>query len=233
MIDQRILVVDDDKKAVDLIRLYLEREGYQVLVAYDGKQALDLARRMTPDLIVLDLMLPEIDGLDVCRMIRAKSSIPIIMLTARTTEDDKLRGLNLGADDYIIKPFSPLELTARLRAVLRRTGTVEVKAADEIRVGELVVNVLRHEVRVGTRSVLLTPKEFNILEVLSSDPGRVFSRSDLLIEAFGYNYEGLERTVDVHVMNLRRKVEEDVANPVYIQTVYGVGYKLDDGAHAS
>ncbi len=233
MIDQRILVVDDDKKTVDLIRLYLEREGYQVLVAYDGKQALDLARRMTPDLIVLDLMLPEIDGLDVCRMIRAKSSIPIIMLTARTTEDDKLRGLNLGADDYIIKPFSPLELMARLRAVLRRTGTVEVKAADEIRVGELVVNVLRHEVRVGTRSVLLTPKEFKILEVLSRDPGRVFSRSDLLIEAFGYNYEGLERTVDVHVMNLRRKIEEEVANPVYIQTVYGVGYKLDDRTHAS
>ncbi len=233
MIDQRILVVDDDKKTVDLIRLYLEREGYQVLVAYDGKQALDLARRMTPDLIVLDLMLPEIDGLDVCRMIRAKSSIPIIMLTARTTEDDKLRGLNLGADDYIIKPFSPLELMARLRAVLRRTGIVEEKATDEIRVGELVVNVLRHEVRVGTRSVLLTPKEFKILEVLSRDPGRVFSRSDLLIEAFGYNYEGLERTVDVHVMNLRRKVEEEVANPVYIQTVYGVGYKLDDGAHAS
>jgi DNA-binding response OmpR family regulator len=230
---RKILVVDDDRKTADLIRLYLERDGYGVLMAYDGRQALDLVRQRQPDLIVLDLMLPAVDGLDVCRILRAESPIPIIMLTAKTTEEDKLLGLDLGADDYITKPFSPREVVARVRAVLRRAGATRDQGPSEVRFGELVVDLLSHEVRRGGVPLHLTPKEFKLLATLAKEPGRAFSRLDLLERVFGLDYEGLERTVDVHIMNLRKKIEPDPTRPTYIQTVYGIGYKFAEDDHGA
>ena len=223
----KILVVDDDRKIVDLVRAYLEKDGYRVLTAYDGLQALELARQQQPDLMVLDLMLPGIDGLDVCRILRGEGNkVPIIMLTAKTTEADKLIGLDLGADDYVTKPFSPRELLARVRAVLRRVGEEKYEGPSEVRFDGLVVDFVRHQVQVGGKPVALTPTEFKLLEVLVREPGRAFSRLELLDRVFGYDFEGFERTVDVHVMNLRRKIEPDRKNPTYIKTVYGMGYKF-------
>jgi DNA-binding response OmpR family regulator len=221
-----ILVVDDDRKTVDLVRLYLERERYRVRVAYDGEAALAEAHRLPPDLIVLDLMLPGLDGLTLCRLLQERTPVPIIMLTARTTEEDKLRGLGLGADDYITKPFSPRELVARVRAVLRRTAAESEQAPPEVRYRDLAVHFPRHEVRLRGAPVRLTPKEFRLLETLARAPGRAFSRSELLDRVFGLDYEGLERTVDVHVRNLRKKIEANPDRPVYVQTVYGLGYKF-------
>lgn len=226
-----ILVVDDDRKTVDLIRLYLEKDSYRVLVAYDGQTALNIAHNQRPGLIILDLMLPKVDGLDICRQLRSESQIPIIMLTAKTTEDDKLAGLDLGADDYVTKPFSPRELVARVRAVLRRGMAEKDRGPEQILYGDLEVDFVRHEARIDGSSVHLTPKEFTLLEIMVKQPGRVFSRLELLELAFGYDYQGFERTVDVHMMNLRKKIESDPANPRYVQTVYGVGYKFDDGAY--
>ena len=223
-----ILVVDDDRKTVDLIRLYLEKDGYRVLVAYDGRRAIDIARDRRPGLIILDLMLPKVDGLDVCRELRAETNVPIIMLTAKTTEDDKLVGLDLGADDYVTKPFSPRELVARVRAVLRRGMAEEMSGPEQILSGDLEVDFVRHEARVEGAPVHLTPKEFTLLEIMIKQPGRVFSRLELLELAFGFDYQGFERTVDVHVMNLRKKIESDPTQPRYVQTVYGVGYKFED-----
>jgi DNA-binding response OmpR family regulator len=221
-----ILVVDDDHKMVDLIRLYLEKDEYRVLVAYDGRQALETARRLHPDLIILDLMLPKIDGLDVCRTLRAETDTPIIMLTARTTEEDKLIGLDLGADDYVTKPFSPRELMARLRAVLRRSVEEKKGSPTRLECGDLVVDFMRRQVSLQGEIIHLTPKEFRLLEILIRQPGRVFSRLDLLEGAFGYDYGGLERTVDVHIMNLRKKIEPNPDQPRYVQTAYGMGYKF-------
>ena len=221
-----ILVVDDDHKTVDLIRLYLEKDEYQVLVAYDGRQALETVRRFRPDLMILDLMLPKIDGLDICRILRAEIDIPIIMLTAKTTEQDKLIGLDLGADDYMTKPFSPRELMARLRAVLRRSAEEKQSGPRRIDCGDLTIDFMRRQVCLQGELTHLTPKEFRLLEILISQPDRVFSRLELLEGAFGYNYGGLERTVDVHIMNLRNKIEVNPEHPIYIQTVYGVGYKF-------
>ncbi len=226
-----ILVVDDDRKTVDLIRLYLEKDGYRVLVAYDGRRAIEIARNRRPGLIILDLMLPKVDGLDVCRLLRAESNVPIIMLTAKTTEDDKLEGLDIGADDYVTKPFSPRELVARVRAVLRRGMAEEVSGPSQIQLGNLEVDFVRHEARVEGTSVHLTPKEFTLLEIMIKQPGRVYSRLELLELAFGFDYQGFERTVDVHVMNLRKKIEPDPAQPRYVHTVYGIGYKFEDGAN--
>ena len=225
-----ILVVDDDRKTVDLIRLYLEKDGYRVLCAYDGRQALDLSRRRQPGLIILDLMLPRVDGLDVCRILRSETRVPIIMLTAKTTEEDKLVGLDLGADDYVTKPFSPRELVARVRAVLRRVHNDEEDGPGELIYGNMVVDFIRHEARVDGESIHLTPKEFRLLETMARQPGRVFSRLELLEHAFGFDYGGFERTVDVHVMNLRKKIEPDPADPTYIHTVYGLGYKFEEFA---
>lgn len=232
MADAKILVVDDDKKTVDLIKLYLEKDGYRVLTAYDGSQALELARQKRPDLIVLDLMLPQVDGLDVCRTlrVRAESKVPIIMLTARTTEEDKLLGLDLGADDYVTKPFSPRELLARVRAVLRRVD--EAKGPPQLRYDDLVVDLVRHEVRLGEEPVHLTPKEFKLLETLAREPGRAFTRLELLDAVFGFNYDGLARTVDAHVMNLRKKIEPEPDQPRYVITVPGVGYRFE-GDHGA
>ena len=226
-----ILVVDDDRKTVDLIRLYLEKDGYRVLVAYDGVSAIDIARNRRPGLIILDLMLPKVGGLDVCRELRAETNVPIIMLTAKTTEDDKLAGLDLGADDYVTKPFSPRELVARVRAVLRRGMAEEKSGPEQILYGDLEVDFVRHEARVEGAPVHLTPKEFTLLEIMIKQPGRVFSRLELLELAFGFDYQGFERTVDVHMMNLRKKIESDPTQPRYVQTVYGVGYKFEDGAN--
>jgi DNA-binding response OmpR family regulator len=220
-----ILVVDDDKKTVDLIRLYLEREQHQVLVAYDGREALEIARQRSPCLIILDWMLPRVDGLDICRILRAESAVPIIMLTARSTEEDKLLGLDLGADDYVTKPFSPRELVARVRVVLRRSARKD-EAVPPLYIGELAVDFAAHEVRRGGELLRLTPKEFKLLETLAREPGRAFSRGELVDRVFGLGYEGFERTVDVHLMNLRKKIETDPNHPLYLLTVYGVGYKF-------
>ncbi len=224
----KVLVVDDDRHIVDLVRLYLERDGYQVLVAYDGLEALKLARQRRPDLIVLDLLLPEVDGLDVCRILQTESKVPIIMLTARTTEEDKLIGLELGADDYVTKPFSPRELVARVRAVLRRVGQEAPQGPMELHFADLVIDRRSHEVRVRGEVVNLTPTEFQLLEVLAGEPGRAFTRLELLDRVFGYDFEGFERTIDVHVKNLRKKIEPDPKQPTYVQTVYGVGYKFSE-----
>ena len=232
MADAKILVVDDDKKIVELVTLYLKKDGYQVLAAFDGRQAIELARRRQPDLIVLDLMLPQVDGTDVCRILRAESEVPIIMLTGRSTDEDKLAGLDLGADDYVTKPFNPRELLARIRAVLRRTSGKDESGPSEVRFGDIVMDFVRHEVRANGLVVNLTPTEFRMLEVLVKEPGRAFSRLELLEQAFGYDYEGLERTVDVHIMNLRKKIETEPSRPCYVVTVPGVGYRFK-GADAA
>jgi two-component system alkaline phosphatase synthesis response regulator PhoP len=227
MTGKKVLVVDDDVKTVELVSLYLNREGYQVLTAYDGVEALRLARESYPDLIVLDLMLPDIDGLEVCRTLRHESDVPIIMLTAKTTDQDKLTGLDLGADDYVTKPFSPKELAARVRAVLRRLPGE--RGPEEIKRGELSMSFSTHEAWFAGRPLNLTSVEFKLLGVLAKEPGRVFSRANLIEEALGYDFEGFDRTIDVHILNLRRKLELDPSHPKYIKTVYGVGYKFVGG----
>ncbi|MBI4267096.1 MAG: response regulator transcription factor [Chloroflexi bacterium] len=228
---KKVLVVDDDTKTVELVKLYLTRDGYKVLAAYDGIEALRIARETHPDLVVLDLMLPGQDGLAVCRALRSESEVPIIMLTARTTEGDKLAGLDLGADDYVTKPFSPRELAARVRAVLRRLPEETLQRGPaEIKHGELTLNFLKHEASLTDRPLNLTPIEFKLLGVLAREPGRVFNRAQLIEKVLGYDFEGFDRTMDVHILNLRRKLEPDPAHPKYIKTVYGAGYKLVRGA---
>jgi DNA-binding response OmpR family regulator len=224
---RKILVVDDEARLVDVLKAYLERDGYKVLTAYDGKQALFQARRDKPDLILLDLMLPEIDGMDVCRTVRKESNIPIIMLTARSEETDKLIGLELGADDYITKPFSPREVVARVRAVLRRTQATQEVGQEQLTIGDLLIDQARHEVRRGDVFIAVTPTEFDLLWALASNKGRVLSRLQLMEKALGESYEGYERTIDAHIKNLRRKIEADPAHPRYVQTVFGVGYKVE------
>jgi len=224
MAGKRILVVDDDAKTVELVKLYLKRDGYRVLTADDGIEALRLARESHPDLIVLDLMLPGIDGLEVCRVLRQESDVPIIMLTAKTTDRDKLIGLGLGADDYVTKPFSPRELAARVRVVLRRLPGERLP--ESIEHGELSLDFLRHEASLASKPLDLTPIEFKLLGVLAKEPGRVFSRAQIIEKAFGYDFDGFDRTIDVHILKLRRKIEPDPHHPRYIKTVYGAGYKL-------
>ncbi len=227
----RILVVDDEPQIVELLRSYLRRDGFDVEEAADGEAALAAMPRVQPDLVILDLMLPRLDGREVCRRIRETAHTPIIMLTARDEETDKLLGLELGADDYITKPFSPREVVARVRAVLRR-GTWE--PAGLIRAGDLTIDLRAHEVRRGDQRVDLTPTEFRLLEILASHPNQVFTRMQLIDRIQGHAFEGYERTVDAHIKNLRGKVEPDPRAPRYIVTVYGVGYKFQaaDGTHA-
>jgi two-component system alkaline phosphatase synthesis response regulator PhoP len=224
MAGKRVLVVDDDVKTVELVKLYLNRDGYRVFTAYDGVEALRLARESHPDLIVLDLMLPGIDGLQVCRTLRSESDVPIIMLTAKTTDQDKLTGLDLGADDYVTKPFSPKELAARVRAVLRRLPGE--RGPEQIKHGALTVDFLKHEASLAGRPLNLTTVEFKLLGILVKEPGRVFSRAKLIEKALGYDFEGFDRTIDVHILNLRQKLEPDPKHPKYIKTVYGAGYKI-------
>jgi DNA-binding response OmpR family regulator len=227
----RILVAEDDRKQAELIRRYLEREGHLTVVVHDGRAAIDEARRRNPDLLVLDVMMPKVDGLDVCRVLRADGDVPIIMLTARATEDDLLLGLDLGADDYLTKPYNPRELVARVRTVLRRT---RIRSEGQVyRVGGLEIDPVRHEVLLDDRVVDVTPAEFKILACLAASPGRAFSRQQLLEHAFGFDHYVFDRTIDVHVMNLRKKIEPSPTSPSYLKTVYGVGYKLADKVVAS
>lgn len=224
MTEKTVLVVDDDVKTVELVKVYLNRDGYRVLTAYDGVEALRVAREGNPDLVVLDLMLPDVDGLEVCRTLRHESDVPIIMLTARTTDQDKLTGLDSGADDYVTKPFSPKELAARVRAVLRRLPGERGPA--QITRGELTMNFVRREAWLADRLLALTDVEFKLLGVLAREPGRVFSRGDLIEKALGYDFAGFDRTIDVHILNLRRKIEQAPNRPRYIKTVYGAGYRF-------
>jgi two-component system alkaline phosphatase synthesis response regulator PhoP len=224
---QKILVVDDELDIVKVVRAYLEQSGFRVITASDGEQALAVFRHEQPDLIVLDLNLPKLDGLGVCRAIRRDSSVPIIMLTARVEETDRLIGLEIGADDYIVKPFSPREVVARVRTVLRRS-TVAPEPPSLIALGALTIDPRKHEVQLHNRSIDLTPSEFNILLAMASQPGRAFSRMELLDAAQGESYEGYERSVDVHIKNLRQKLGDEPRDPTYILTVYGVGYKFSD-----
>nr|WP_218889352.1 response regulator transcription factor [Saccharopolyspora hordei] len=222
------MVAEDDPKQAELIRRYLERDGHRVALVADGRAAIDETRRRRPDLIVLDVMMPKVDGLDVCRVLRAESDVPIVLLTARSTEDDVLLGLDLGADDYITKPYSPRQLAARVRAILRRVQRVRDRGQQPLRVGDLVVDEQRHEVTLADAPVDCTPAEFRVLAALAAEPGRAFTRGQLLSQAFGVDKFITERTIDVHVMNLRRKLEPDPRRPVRLLTVYGVGYKLQD-----
>ncbi len=227
MVMQTILVVDDEAKIAQLARDYLERAGFAVLVAGDGKSALAAVRAEKPDLVVLDLGLPEMDGLDVTRALRKESNVPIIMLTARGEETDKLVGLELGADDYIVKPFSPKELVARVRVVLRRLTSAST-GAEIIRAADLVLDVPRMRARVGDREVDLTPTEFQLLAALAREPGRILTRGQLLDAVRGVAFESYERAIDAHIKNIRRKIEPKPHEPRYVLSVYGVGYKLAD-----
>lgn len=224
---KKILVVDDEKRIVEILQAYLERDGYQVIAAYDGRSALELARSNSPDLIILDLMLPEVSGWDVCRELRRESDVPIIMLTARDDTTDKIIGLELGADDYVTKPFDPKEIISRARAVLRRSD-VKTVSKSTLKVGEIMIDTNKRLVRRGDRNIELTPIEFDLLRVMAENPGRVYSRMQLLDKVQGDAYEGYERTVDSHIKNLRKKLELDPEHPVYIITIYGVGYKLGE-----
>lgn len=223
---KRILIIEDDQKTARLVELYLQKDGYRVAVASNGREGLELARWMKPDLAILDLMLPEMDGLEVCRHIRTESDTPIIMLTAKSTENDKLEGLYTGADDYVTKPFSPRELVARVRAVLRRV-TVSPEDLADVTADDLTISFARHEVTRAGKRIDLTPTEFSLLGLLVRNPRRVFTRLQLVERIFGFDYTGMERTIDVHVANLRRKIEPDPSRPRYVKTVFGVGYKYD------
>lgn len=220
-----VLVVDDERKIRELVRPYLERAGYSVLVAGGGQEALEIAARTDPDIVVLDLMLPDLPGEVVTRNLRAISDVPIIMLTAKAAEEDRIAGFRLGADDYLVKPFSPRELSVRVEAVLRRTGRVR-SAADSFGGGRLVIDADAREVRIDGSQVALTRSEFDLLTVLSRRPGRVWSRYELVTRIQGYDHEGYERAVDAHVKNLRRKLGDDPKAPQFVVTVTGVGYKL-------
>jgi len=222
---KKILVIDDEPKIVEICQDYLKAAGFDVVTASDGLRGLAAARREKPDLVVLDLMMPGMDGLDVCRTLRRESEVPIIMLTARVEESDKLIGLELGADDYITKPFSPRELVARVRVVLRRAGGDP--QSDVIRVGDVTLDRTRYEVVLPEKTISLTPTEFEIFASLMSQPGRIFSRAQLLTAVHGVAFESYERAIDSHIRNLRRKLEADDGRQRYIVTVHGVGYKFE------
>ena len=224
-----ILVVDDEPRIVDIARDYLARAGFQVTAAADGPAALEVARRDRPDLVVLDLGLPGMDGLDVARRLRADGDVPIVILTARDEEVDRILGLELGADDYVTKPFSPRELVARVRAVLRRGERAQVEPGEVLRAVGVVVDVPRMRVTVGDQHVELTPTEFQLLQTLVAQPGRVFTRAQLLDALHGIAFESYERAIDTHVKNIRRKLEPEPHRPRYLLTVHGIGYRFADG----
>jgi len=227
--NEKILVVDDERKITEVVRAYLEKEGYIVLVAGDGQGALDLIERSKPDLVILDLMLPDMAGEEICRRLRQRSDVPIIMLTAKASEEERVKGLMIGADDYIVKPFSPRELVARVRAILRRVRRDSEALRDRLSFhnGSLTIDLIRHEVKRNGKLVPLTAYEYKLLVALAQHPGRVYSRLQLVNKVQGYDFEGYERTIDAHIKNLRKKIEPDPKNPRYIQTVYGMGYKFE------
>ncbi|MCX8061395.1 MAG: response regulator transcription factor [Anaerolineales bacterium] len=223
---KKILVVDDKAEIRKLLKSYFTQEGYEVVTAADGQEALFVARHEKPDVVLLDIMMPQMNGYDFLRTFSRESSTPVIVLTAKVEESDKVLGLELGADDYVVKPFSPRELAARVRAVLRRMEKAHQEVPQILRVGEIMVDLDGHYAKVGGQMVDLTPSEFTILATLMGAPGRVFSRLELLERLQGVAYEGYERTIDVHIRNLRAKIETDPSQPRYIETVYGAGYRF-------
>ncbi len=225
----RVVLAEDDPNQAKIVKLYLEREGHSVVVADNGLAALEEVRRRQPDLLVLDVMMPKLDGHDVCRILRQESDVPILLLTAKSTEDDVLVGLDLGADDYVTKPYRPRELMARVRALLRRTGTTEM-VESVVQHGDLEMDPARRSATVDGSAIDLTAAEFDVLLTLVSSSGLVFTRLQLLEAVMGFDYRGMERTIDAHVKNLRRKLGDDARNPRYIATVVGVGYKAPDHA---
>lgn len=230
----KVLVVDDDEKIVKVLTAYLEKEGYTVLSAKDGWEAVDKARQLGPDIVLLDVMLPSLDGWEVCREIRRTSDVPIIMLTARDAETDRIIGLELGADDYVVKPFSPKEVIARIRAIFRRVQPSGRRDSGEyaLKAGELVLQPSSHSLTMSGVPVELTPTEYKLLELFLAYPGQVFSRFQLIEKVQGYAFDGYERTVDSHIKNLRKKLGAAPDEPHYIKTIYGVGYKLAGEEHA-
>ena len=224
--NEKILLVEDEKTLAKALKFNLEKEGFRVEVAFDGEEALNAMSGEEPDLVILDLMLPKIDGYEVCRSIRRSSDVPIIMLTARDEDIDKILGLELGADDYMTKPFNTRELLARIKAILRRTVQQATAARNFIKVGDLQIDIIKRKVTVKGRAVALTSREFNLLSLLASNPGKVYSREELLEEIWGDDYSGDVRTVDVHIRHLREKIEEFPAEPNIILTVWGAGYKF-------
>lgn len=227
--NKKILLVEDEVTLAKALKFNLQKEGFRVEVAVDGEEALQAVERSVPDLVILDLMLPKIDGFEVCRIIRRQYDFPIIMLTARDEDIDKILGLELGADDYMTKPFNTRELLARIRAILRRAGSQAQKAYKVIRVGDLSINLLKHRVTIDGREVSLTSKEYTLLSFLASNSGKVYSREQLLEQVWGDDYSGDTRTVDVHIRHLREKIEENPASPKSILTVWGAGYKFREG----
>jgi two-component system alkaline phosphatase synthesis response regulator PhoP len=224
-----IAIIEDEDNIVELVKYNLDREGYRTISAGTGRKGLELVQQELPDLVILDLMLPELDGLSVCKQLRADAqtkSIPIIILTAKSEEADRVLGLEMGADDYVTKPFSPRELAARVRAVLRRTGNAEEDEPAIIEIGDIRMDLRQHLVKVKGGEVELTPKEFDFLKLLLLNPGRAFTREFLLEHLWGYEYFGDTRTVDVHVRRLRQKIEDNPADPIYLETVRGVGYRF-------
>ena len=223
---KRILVVDDEDKIVEVVKSYLENSGYIVYAAYDGRQALEMYEKVNPSLIILDLMLPDLSGEEILRTIRKRSSVPVIMLTAKVEEEDILKGLDIGADDYVTKPFSPRQLVARVGALLRRVSgeTVPLSGVLSFNDGALIIDTLSYEVRKGEHIVNLTPIEYKLLLAIAKYPAKVFTREELITLVFGEDFEGYDRTIDTHIKNLRQKIEDDSKNPQYILTVHGVGY---------
>lgn len=226
--NERILIVDDEPSIHEVVRAYLERDGFIVYSATDGREGLELAMSKRPQLVVLDLMLPDITGEEIARRLRERSDVPILMLTAKTSEEQRVAGLQLGADDYLTKPFSPRELVARVKAILRRAGGGEMPLVDLIRFdsGRLEIDSVRHEVRIDREPVDLTPTEYKLLLALAQYPGRAYSRFELINRVQGHDFEGYERTIDAHVKNLRHKIEPDPHKPRYVETVQGIGYRL-------
>ena len=226
--NERVLIIDDEPSVHEVVRAYLEREGFIVYDATDGRAGLDLALTKGPDLVVLDLMLPDMSGEEICRQLRDRSDVAILMLTAKSGEEERIAGLGLGADDYLTKPFSPRELVARVKAILRRMSTSDMPLVELLRfdAGRLEIDSVRHEVRVGGEPVDLTPSEFKLLQALAQYPGRAYSRFELINRVQGHDFEGYERTIDAHIKNLRRKIEPDPATPRYVETVHGIGYRL-------
>lgn len=226
--NRKIVVIDDERSVQDVVRGYLERDGYLVYVAGNGKEGLALAERMKPALVVLDLMLPDVSGEEICGQIRRRSDVPIVMLTAKASEDERVCGLAIGADDYLVKPFSPRELVARIRAVLRRTQGAGMPLVETLSFdgGSLEIDTVAHEVRRDGTRVDLTPSEYRLLSALARYPGRVYSRLELIEDVHGWDFDGFERTIDAHVKNLRKKIEPNPRKPRYVVTVVGSGYRL-------
>ena len=226
--NEKILVVDDEINLLKVVRDYLLLESYEVYTAGRGKEALEMFHDIGPDFIILDLMLPDMSGEEICKEIRKVSNVPILMLTAKSDEEDKIRGLNIGADDYLTKPFSPRELVGRVRAILRRTqGNLSISDVLEYNSKDLIIDISKHMVKKAGVEINLTPNEFKILAILAKNPRKVFSRSQLVSLAFGYDFDGYDRTVDTHIKNIRQKIEDNPKEPKYIITVYGVGYKFE------